>query len=153
MAVGRRSAGTRAAIAPMLLAVVVGWFLFEAREPRAQIDDAYISYQYARNFVEGRGLVFNPGEYVEGYSNTLWTLLVAVGVALGGDAASVGWLLGVLGGAGALVVTYTYARAVVRREHAWQAVVAAGVVASATSFAVWSVQGLETALFAALVTA
>ena len=29
-------------------------------------DDAYISYHYAENLVRGKGLVFNPGERVEG---------------------------------------------------------------------------------------
>lgn len=39
-------------------------------------DDAYISYRYARNLAEGHGLVFNPGERVEGYSNFLYVLLL-----------------------------------------------------------------------------
>ena len=46
----------------------VAWFL---------CDDAFISFRYARNLLEGHGLVFNPGEYVEGYSNFLWTLELA----------------------------------------------------------------------------
>lgn len=41
------------------------------------VDDAYISFQYTRNLVEGRGLVFNPGEYVEGYTNFLWVIVLA----------------------------------------------------------------------------
>ena len=43
----------------------------------AGIDDAYISYRYAEQLVAGHGLVFNPGERVEGMSNALWTLLLA----------------------------------------------------------------------------
>ena len=46
----------------------VAWFL---------CDDAFISFRYARNLLKGHGLVFNPGEYVEGYSNFLWTLELA----------------------------------------------------------------------------
>ena len=42
------------------------------------LDDAYISYRYALNLVEGRGLVFNEGERVEGYSNLLWVLTAAL---------------------------------------------------------------------------
>lgn len=42
------------------------------------LDDAYISYRYALNLVEGRGLVFNEGERVEGYSNLLWVLIAAL---------------------------------------------------------------------------
>lgn len=41
------------------------------------VDDAYISFQYARNWAEGKGIVFNPGERVEGYSNFLWVALLA----------------------------------------------------------------------------
>lgn len=48
-------------------------------------DDAYISFRYSKNLVEGHGLVYNPGEErVEGYSNFLYTLLIAGGIALGG---------------------------------------------------------------------
>jgi arabinofuranosyltransferase len=43
-------------------------------------DDAFISFRYARNLVEGHGLVYNPGERVEGYSNFLWTLWCALGL-------------------------------------------------------------------------
>jgi hypothetical protein len=41
-------------------------------------DDAYISLRYAENLVDGHGLVYNVGEYVEGYTNFLWTVLVAL---------------------------------------------------------------------------
>ena len=45
-------------------------------------DDAFISFRYAQNLVEGKGLVYNAGEKVEGYSNFLWTMLVALGMEL-----------------------------------------------------------------------
>ncbi|MFX0195983.1 MAG: hypothetical protein ACFFCW_07665 [Candidatus Hodarchaeota archaeon] len=37
-------------------------------------DDAFISLRYADNFVNGKGLVWNEGERIEGYTNFLWTL-------------------------------------------------------------------------------
>lgn len=40
-------------------------------------DDAYISYRYAWNLFNGNGLIFNLGERVEGYSNFLYTVLMA----------------------------------------------------------------------------
>jgi arabinofuranosyltransferase len=40
------------------------------------VDDAYIDYRYAHNLVVGQGLVFNPGEYVEGFTSLLWTLIM-----------------------------------------------------------------------------
>jgi hypothetical protein len=42
-------------------------------------DDAYISFHYARNLAQGNGLVLNPGEPVEAYSNFLYVLLLAPG--------------------------------------------------------------------------
>jgi hypothetical protein len=41
-------------------------------------DDAMISMRYAWNFSHGLGLVWNPGERIEGYSNLLMTLLMSL---------------------------------------------------------------------------
>lgn len=46
-------------------------------------DDAFISFRYAENLCNGLGLTFNVGEYVEGYTNFLWTLLIAAGLKTG----------------------------------------------------------------------
>jgi arabinofuranosyltransferase len=45
-------------------------------------DDAFISFRYADNFARGNGLVWNLAEFVEGYTNFLWTILIAVGLFL-----------------------------------------------------------------------
>ncbi len=39
------------------------------------IDDAYITFRYARNLAEGLGLVYNPGEWVLGTTAPLWAIL------------------------------------------------------------------------------
>jgi hypothetical protein len=41
------------------------------------LDDAMISMRYAKNLANGHGLVWNPGEYVEGFTNLLWTLYMS----------------------------------------------------------------------------
>jgi len=41
------------------------------------IDDAYITFRYARNLAEGLGFAYNPGERVLGTTTPLWTLLLA----------------------------------------------------------------------------
>ena len=46
-------------------------------------DDAYISFVYARNLAEHGELVFNLGQYVEGYTNFLWTALLGLGMVVG----------------------------------------------------------------------
>ncbi|MFO7564916.1 MAG: hypothetical protein R6X02_19885 [Enhygromyxa sp.] len=63
------------------LALVVGLIgvgLWQAFERATCFDDAYISLRYAENFVAGKGLVWNEGEYVEGYTNFLWVMLVSL---------------------------------------------------------------------------
>ena len=52
------------------------------------IDDTYISLRYAKNLVDGLGLVFNPGERVEGYTNFLFVLLGAAALRLGSTRSS-----------------------------------------------------------------
>lgn len=46
-------------------------------------DDAFISFRYAQNLIEGKGLVWNDGDRIEGYTNFLWTLLIAGAMYLG----------------------------------------------------------------------
>jgi hypothetical protein len=41
------------------------------------IDDAYITFRYARNLLAGEGFVYNPGERVQGTTTPLYTLLLA----------------------------------------------------------------------------
>jgi arabinofuranosyltransferase len=43
----------------------------------ALADDPMISMRYAHNLVTGHGLVFNPGERVEGITNLGWTFIMA----------------------------------------------------------------------------
>ena len=47
-------------------------------------DDAFISFHYARNLLEGQGLTWF-GQAIEGYSNFLWVLYLAGAMALGAD--------------------------------------------------------------------
>jgi hypothetical protein len=39
-------------------------------------DDAYISFRYSQNLYKGIGLVFNNGEYTQGYTNFLWVIFL-----------------------------------------------------------------------------
>lgn len=41
-------------------------------------DDAMISMRYAKNLAHGQGLVWNTGEAIEGFTNPLWTLYMAL---------------------------------------------------------------------------
>ncbi len=48
-------------------------------------DDAFISLRYAQRMAQGKGLSWNDGEFVEGYSNLLWVLAEAGTMAIGMD--------------------------------------------------------------------
>jgi len=141
------------ALGPALLLLALAGLLFEAWPVPPQTDDAYISYRYARNLVGGLGLVYNAGEYVEGITNFLWTLLVAGGLALGFEAKGVGHALGVASAATALCVTYAYAGMRLPPSRSGAAGVAAWVVLASLPFVYWTTSGMETSLFAALVAA
>ena len=46
---------------------------------KCSIDDAFITFRYAENLADGHGFVFNRGgQAVEGYSNFLWLLILAL---------------------------------------------------------------------------
>ena len=48
------------------------------RHGQSALDPAFVSMRYARNLAQGHGLVFNPGELVEGFADPLWTLWLGV---------------------------------------------------------------------------
>lgn len=113
------------------------------------VDDAYISFRYAQNAIRGYGLFFNPGERVEGFTNFLWTTLM---IPLEGAQVDVGrasMLLGVLFGLAMLWFVVRFSKTVAAPRGA--GLLAAFLLAVDGSFVLWSVAGLETAMFAFLV--
>ena len=119
----------------------VSWFI---------TDDAFISFRYVRNLLDGHGLVFNPGEYVEGYTNFLWVLELAAIWRLFGirpehvaQWLSVGYTVGTLA-----VLLWWVARMPFLRHRGLIAWLALGLICGSATFAVWtSGGGLETRQF------
>ena len=119
----------------------VAWFLY---------DDAFISFRYARNLLEGHGLVFNPGEYVEGYSNFLWTLELALLWALFDlrPEQVAPWLSVACTVATIATMLWWVVHTPRLQERGLVAWMALGLVCSSATFAVWtSGGGLETRQF------
>jgi arabinofuranosyltransferase len=52
-------------------------FVFQALPGPKPLDDAYITFRYARNISQGLGYVYNPGEQVQGTTTPLYTLILA----------------------------------------------------------------------------
>ncbi|MHC5071192.1 MAG: hypothetical protein ACYTGO_11980, partial [Planctomycetota bacterium] len=107
-------------------------------------DDAFISFRYAKNLVDGHGLVFNAGERVEGYTNFLWTMLVAAGMTAGVDPVVFGHVVGILFHLATIVLLL--------RSTAVAVPVAAVALALHHHSAEFASCGLETAMFTFLVT-
>mgnify|MGYP001084517295 CR=1 FL=1 len=106
------------------------------------VDDAYISFRYAQNFALGHGLVFNIGERVEGYTNFLWTMLLALFILVGVEPGPLAMALGGLFALGTMVLIYG--------KFAQKPLVlglSLLLLAADGSFALWSVGGMETAIF------
>lgn len=116
------------------------------------VDDAYIYFRYAKNWVDGLGPVFNAGEAVEGYTGFLWLawLRVAMGVGLRPESAAfaLGWTCSAL----TLVTIYRAWRRWFPDRPAAHALIAPALLAVHRTFVAWSSGGLETALFTFLVT-
>ena len=114
-------------------------------------DDSFISLRYAENLVAGNGLVYNPGERVEGYTNLLWTLLLAALLRAGVDPIRAAELPGIVAYAGlAWLLAWESWR---RSRAAGRAFLplAAALVLVCDDFQVWATGGLETSLFGLLV--
>jgi arabinofuranosyltransferase len=112
-------------------------------------DDPGILFRYAVNLAEGRGLVYNPGERVEGFSDFGYVILMSVAYKALGLAGRpeilfvVSKFVGLACSIIALGLTYKIAIRFLRFEPPW-ALFACLLLAASAPFAIWSVGGLET---------
>jgi arabinofuranosyltransferase len=114
-------------------------------------DDAYISFRYAANFLDGKGLVYNAGERVEGYTNFLWVMLMALFKGIFGiDYLLTSRFFGVLSGAIIFYLLYLLLRSNVK-QLPWLIFAAIAIMLlSNQSLAYWSIASLETSAFACM---
>jgi arabinofuranosyltransferase len=151
MAVALRSRSVRVALVLFVLSLAALHALVYA----LPFEDAFITYRYAWNLVHGNGLVYNPGELVEGYSSFSWTLLLALVHAAGFPLEESSQLLSFACGVVVLVLTMTlHARVRDRVPQSFPYGVGAAllVIASGT-WAFYAASGMETTLFCALLLA
>ena len=111
------------------------------------IEDAGISFAFARNLVEGDGLVGYPGgERVEGYSNFLWTMLVAGFYALGVPPWTSAKVMGAVFGVLTLPLVYRIVRKARPNGDGGAGLLAAGMLAISPQYVIWAASGLENSL-------
>ena len=137
--------GSAAAAALAALALV------HARAWAFLCDDAFISFRYARNLAEHGTLAFNvaaPRELVEGYTNFLWVLLLALGTRLGISPEALAPWLTQVGALTGLALACALLRAL--RGGGATTLIPALLLAASPEFMVWAHGGLETSLATAL---
>lgn len=132
--------------APML---VLLWNM--VRNSPFTIDDAFISFRYSYNLADGLGLVYNAGEYIEGYTNFLFTVILGLGVVLGIDPVIASKVIG--GAAACATLWFVFRFAERLRPFGLLPCIATWLLATSPLYAGYGVFGLETTFFALLVTA
>jgi arabinofuranosyltransferase len=116
-------------------------------------DDAMISMRYAWNLAHGAGLVWNPGEYVEGYTNLLMTLFMSLVMVIVDDKrlavliihfSGIGFMLGIA------FTTRRIAEVISLNESAWHCRWLSRLSFTSALFyyplAYWTLMGMETGM-------
>ncbi len=115
-------------------------------------DDAYISYRYVKNFLNGDGLVFNPGERVEGYTNFFLIILMIFFNLFGLDYILVSKIIGIASGIGIFILMALWISKIPHyKTPAILTIAALWLLVTNGVFALWAVSGLETLMFTALI--
>ncbi len=141
-------------VAVATLLPLVAFVLAERRLAGAggfPLDDSWIHLHFARNIAEGAGFAYNPGVPVAGSTAPLWTLLLALGVVVGGASPAMAKTLGV-------VLSLAAGLVVRRAAQAWGAsrlgALGAAVGLAWTGAMAWgALSGMEVPLAALLVAA
>ncbi|MCP4566441.1 MAG: tetratricopeptide repeat protein [FCB group bacterium] len=140
-----------------LLAAACAVHVYYVRQFNLTQDDAFITFRYAANFLNGHGLVYNIGEQIEGYTNFLWTILMILGGRAGLDFVLWSKILGVACSTSTLIILFLLARKIFDHTSANLKQILSGfcclLVGASYSYAYWAASGLETAAFALAVTA
>lgn len=115
-------------------------------------DDAMISMRYAWNLAHGRGLGWNAGEHVQGYTNLGWTLIMAACHLLPLPDRVMALLVQLIALAAHLMTALYVYRHLERRGKASAGALAAGVILFNGSMLTWGIVGFESGLQALFIT-
>ncbi len=135
-------------IGSLLLAIVPQFYLWSH-----VTDDAYISFRYAERCALGNGLTFNDNEKVEGFSNPLWTILLAMlfnvtGISIVDAARSLGMFFTLL----TFVCAWWTVESLKPESRVQSVVMTLLMILLLPGFHVYATAGLEGPLFSMLLT-
>lgn len=110
------------------------------------IDDAFITFRYSRNLVEGQGFVYNYGVHTLGTTTPLFALTMAAisGVTGGQDFPNYALAVSALADAGTVALLYLLARKLIGSE--WLAVFPAALWAISPMSVTFAIGGMETSV-------
>src|SRR5919204_3651382 len=131
---------------PLPAVLAIGAIVLRLCAGPRTIDDAYITFRYVQHIVQGQGFVYNPGEHVLGTTTPLYTLLLALLLAL--THLPLPWLgltvAAIADGCTTIMVYALTARASTSRL---AALLAAAMFACTTTSVFYAQSGMETSLF------
>jgi len=137
----------------VIICILVGlvfFILFLVYIWRFTVDDAYISFRYALNLAEGHGLVWNIGEVpIEGYSNFLWVIIMALVHLLKLDPTLISKIIGLSALAGNTYLYWKIAKDVFEDKRLYYAgfTISTVFLLINPATAIHAVSGLETMLY------
>ncbi len=112
-------------------------------------DDAFITFRYSKNLVNGYGIVFNrDNNPVEGYSNFLWVILSAIPIALNIEILIYTKIFSMVFSTGSIILLYKFASQFYDRKVSLFAPLLYSIY---YPFHLWTIGGLETPLFVLLI--
>lgn len=125
----------------ILLAIIV-----RALPGPRTIDDAFITFRYSRNIVEGQGFVYNPGSHVLGTTTPLFTVLMAAisGIVRGQDFPWYAITVSALADAGIAALLFLLARHLTGNR--WMGALLGVLWAVAPRSVTFAVGGMETSV-------
>jgi len=136
------------------LLVLVALFLYfyvryiDQKTSHWMVDDAFISFRYAENLASGKGLVYNEGERVEGYTNFLWVILLSTCKKFGIDIVPMSQYLSLI--SALLIIIILFHLPYLLYEKPPNPIfnpISCLFLAANTTFSLWILSGLESLFF------
>lgn len=137
-------------ISPILFFILLALTGFLIVDRQFIMDDAYISFIYARNFAEGHGFSWYPGSDEYGYTSFLFTFLVGVLMKLGMNVPLAAYVISMPAALIGIVLVHRIGNMIGGRLVGLLAMLG---LATNTSYAAFATGGLETSLALSLVLA
>jgi len=144
----------------LFLAIIILLFIYQTIQNNHIQDDAFISFRYVKNFIEGNGLVFNTGEHVEGYTSLLWILLLSIFGVFKINIVEISQYLSVIFGILTIIIIYLFSLRLNQylfnksRENIYSAnslflysLIPPFLLSITGAFRYWAVSGMETTFY------